>query len=65
MIGGFSVLVYPADYGVSGIMSFMANQDGIVYEKNFGGQTSTMASTMTSFDPDASWSRVFVETEHR
>ncbi len=65
MIGGFAVLAYPADYGVSGIMSFIANQDGIVYEKNLEVQTSTMGSTMTSFNLDAGWSQVAVPSEHR
>jgi hypothetical protein len=44
MIGGFAVIAYPARYGVSGIMSFMVNQDGMVYEQNLGKNTAAMAS---------------------
>jgi hypothetical protein len=58
MIGGFAVLAYPADYGVSGIMSFIANQDGMVYEQNLGKETLAIASTFTIFNPDGRWGRV-------
>ena len=57
MIGGFAVIAYPARYGASGIMSFIVNQDGVVYEKNLGQNTATIASKMTTFNPDASWKR--------
>jgi Protein of unknown function (DUF2950) len=55
MIGGFAVIAYPARYGVSGIMSFLVNQDGVVYEQNLGKNTTAIASKMTTFNPDASW----------
>ena len=55
MIGGFAVIAYPARYGVSGVMSFMVNQDGVVYEQNLGKNTTAIASKMTTFNPDASW----------
>ena len=55
MIGGFAVVAYPAHYGVSGVMSFLVNQDGEVYEQNLGEQTKAIASKMTTFNPDASW----------
>ena len=58
MIGGFAVMAYPAEYGVSGIMTFLVNQDGILYEKNLGEHTSAIALRMMSFNPDAGWSRV-------
>lgn len=57
MIGGFAVIAYPARYGSSGVMSFIVNQDGVVYEKNLGADTTAMASRMTTFNPDASWKR--------
>ena len=57
MIGGFAVIAYPARYGASGIMSFLVNQDGVVYEKNLGKNTATIASKMTTFNPNASWKR--------
>ena len=57
MIGGFAVVAYPAGYGASGIMSFIVNQDGIVYEKDLGENTAAIASRMTIFNPDPSWKR--------
>ena len=57
MIGGFAVIAYPARYGASGIMSFIVNQDGVVYEKDLGENTAAMASQMTTFNPDPSWKR--------
>ena len=58
MIGGFAMVAYPALWGSSGVMTFLVNQDGVVYEKNLGPRTSAVASRMTRFDPDASWQRV-------
>jgi hypothetical protein len=55
MIGGFALVAYPATYGVSGIMTFLVNQDGIIYQKNLGPDTATIAQHMESFDPDKSW----------
>lgn len=57
MIGGFAVLAYPAGYGSSGVMSFMVNHEGVVYEKNLGRKTTAVAAEITSFNPDASWVR--------
>ncbi len=57
MIGGFAVIAYPARYGASGIMSFIVNHDGVVYEKDLGKNTAAIASKMTTFNPDASWKR--------
>ncbi len=58
MIGGFALVAYPAHYSSSGIMTFIVNQDGIVYEKNLGKNTEKMAEAMTSFDPDQTWKKV-------
>jgi hypothetical protein len=55
MIGGFAVLAYPARFGASGVMTFIVNQDGKVYEKNLGKKTAGIASKMTEYNPDASW----------
>jgi hypothetical protein len=55
MIGGFALVAFPARYGDSGIMTFIVNQDGVVYEKNLGPNTTATARGMTSFNPDASW----------
>lgn len=58
MIGGFAMVAYPASYRVSGINTFIVNQDGIVYERDLGLSTDIVASRMTSFDPDKRWHRV-------
>jgi DUF2950 family protein len=55
MIGGFALVAWPAEYSVSGIMTFIVNQDGVVYEKDLGPRTSTVAKAMTKFNPDQSW----------
>jgi Protein of unknown function (DUF2950) len=58
MIGGFAVVAFPAKYGASGIMTFIVNQDGIVYQKNLGPETTTIARRMTTFNPDKTWAPV-------
>jgi len=55
MIGGFALLAFPARYGDSGVMTFIVNQNGIVYEKNLGVQTTKLAANITQYDPDESW----------
>jgi hypothetical protein len=50
-VGGFALLAYPAEYGRSGVKSFIINQDSIVYEKDLGPQTAEIASAMREFDP--------------
>jgi hypothetical protein len=55
MTGGFALIAYPATYGDSGIMTFIVNQDGIVYQKNLGPDTTRMAAQITQYDPDGSW----------
>ena len=55
MIGGFALLADPATYGDSGIMTFMIGQTGIVYEKNLGPKTASIAAQIEQFDPDVSW----------
>ena len=55
MISGFGLVAYPAQYGVSGIMTFMVNQQGIVYEKDLGPKTDEFAKAMMKFDPDKTW----------
>jgi hypothetical protein len=58
MIGGFALVAYPAEYGNSGIMTFIVNHAGTVYEKDLGENTGAVAKAMTSFDPDKSWHKV-------
>lgn len=57
MIGGFALVAYPARWGASGVMSFICNQDGVVYQKNLGKDSAKLATKMTRFDPDASWKK--------
>ncbi len=57
MIGGFGLVAYPARWGNSGVMTFVCNHDGVVYEKNLGQDTQTSASKMTLFDPDTTWQK--------
>jgi hypothetical protein len=56
--GGFGLIASPAEYGRTGVMSFIVNQDGQVYQKNLGPQTARAAAAITSFDPDESWQAV-------
>jgi len=58
MIGGFAVVAWPARYGETGVMTFMVNHDGAVYEKDLGPQTPARASAIKRFDPDASWQKI-------
>ena len=55
MVGGFAFVAYPAQYGNSGVMSFMINQDGVMFEKDLGKSTTEQATAMTEFDPDEGW----------
>jgi hypothetical protein len=52
---GFGVVAYPAQYGNSGIMTFIVNQQGIVYQRDLGADTANIAKAMTEFDPDPNW----------
>lgn len=58
MIYGFGLVAYPAQYGVSGIMTFIVNQLGIVYEKDLGPKTEELAKAITKYDPDKTWKQV-------
>jgi hypothetical protein len=58
MVGGFAFVAYPAEYGNSGIMTFIINQDGVLLQKDLGKTTAETATAMTEFDPDTSWSQV-------
>jgi hypothetical protein len=58
MIGGFALIAYPAQYGNSGIMTFMVNQDGTVFQKDLGARTERIARSTETFNPDAGWQKV-------
>jgi len=58
LIGGFGLVAWPAEYGVTGIHTFMVNQIGVVYQKDIPVTAGKTASAITRFDPDDSWDRV-------
>jgi hypothetical protein len=58
MTGGFALVAWPARYDYSGVMTFMVNQDGTVYQKDIGAGTGPIAEAMNRYDPDASWTAV-------
>jgi len=55
MIGGFAAIAWPAKYGSTGIQTFLVNNDGDVYQKDLGPQTSTLAPAMKAYNPDKTW----------
>ena len=58
MIGGFALVAYPAQYGVSGVMTFIVNQDGVVYQKDLGPNSAAIARAIKEFNPDSTWQKV-------
>lgn len=58
MIGGFALIAYPARYGSSGVMTFIVNLEGLVYQKDLGKNTGEAAQAITVFDPDGTWTAV-------
>jgi hypothetical protein len=60
MIGGFALVAYPAEYGNSGVMTFVVNYAGTVFQKDLGESTARLAERMTSFNPDQTWKKVDV-----
>ncbi|MGH7307008.1 MAG: DUF2950 domain-containing protein [Candidatus Rokuibacteriota bacterium] len=65
MIGGFALAAYPAAYGVSGITTFIVSHDGVVYQKDFGPQTSQIANAMKTFNPDKTWTKAADDSSAR
>jgi Protein of unknown function (DUF2950) len=57
MILGFAIVAYPAEYGNSGIMTFMVNQEGTIYQKNLGKNTKRRAEAIKAFNPDKTWKK--------
>ena len=58
LVNGFALIAWPADYGVSGVQTFLVNQDGVVYQKDLGEDTAIAVASIELFDPDGTWSRV-------
>lgn len=57
MVAGFALVAWPAEYGASGVMTFVVNRNGIVYEKDLGPKTAKTAEAMTRYNPDQTWRR--------
>jgi hypothetical protein len=55
MIGGFALVAWPTEYGVTGIQTFIVSYDGVVYQKDLGPQTQAVAASMLRYDPDTTW----------
>jgi hypothetical protein len=55
MTGGFALLAYPAEYRVSGVMTFIVNQDGVVWQRDLGPETTQQAESIRQVDPDDHW----------
>jgi hypothetical protein len=60
MIGGFALVAYPAEYRNSGVMSFIVNYEGMVFQKDLGPNTADIAEAVTAFNPDSTWRKVEV-----
>ena len=58
MSGGFALVAWPAQYDATGVMTFIVNQDGIVYQKDLGPDTESIARSITLYNPDPSWQRI-------
>lgn len=63
MIGGFALVAFPANYGNSGVMTFIVNHTGTVYQKDLGKNTEAIARAMTSYDPGKTWKKVDTASE--
>ena len=55
---GFALLAYPSEYGTTGVMTFLVNHDGLVWQRNLGQQTSELAAAIKQFNPDSTWTPV-------
>ena len=55
MVAGFAMVAYPSQYGESGVMTFIVNQNGTIFEKDLGAGTTAVAEKMTAFDPGPGW----------
>ena len=55
MTGGFAFIAYPAEYRASGVMTFVVDESGVIYEKDLGPETEKIAQAMNAYDPDSTW----------
>lgn len=63
MIGGFAIVAYPAEYGNSGVMTFIVNHDGKVFQKDLGKNTASVAAAMKEYNPDKTWAGTTAESK--
>ncbi len=63
MTGGFAFVAWPAEYKNSGVMTFLIDKDGVVYEKNLGSNTADVVKAMTAYNPDTTWKAVWAEED--
>ena len=63
MTGGFAFVAYPAEYRSSGVMTFIVNQDGVVYQKDLGQKTEALAKAMKEYNPNSSWQKAEEQQE--
>ncbi len=55
MTGGFAFIAYPSEYRASGVMTFVVDESGVIYEKDLGPETEKIAEGMNAYDPDSTW----------
>jgi hypothetical protein len=60
---GFAFVAYPAEYRSSGVMTFIVNQDGVVYQKDLGKKTEVLAKDMKEYNPDSTWEKAEEQQE--
>jgi len=63
MTEGFAFVAYPAEYRSSGVMTFVVDQDGVVYEKDLGKKTEVLAKAMKEYNPDSTWQKAQEQEE--
>ena len=57
MVAGYALVAWPAECGVSGVMTFIVSRTGTVYQKDLGPKTAQLAKAMTLYNPDRTWKR--------
>jgi len=63
MTAGFAFMAYPAEYRSSGVMTFMVNEDGVVYQRDLGRKTDALAKTMKEYNSDSRWQKAVEQQE--
>ena len=58
MTEGYALVAWPAKYDDTGVMTFIVNQDGVVYQKNLGDNTAAAVRSINAYNPDSTWSKV-------